>query len=318
MRAAVLDGYGGPERLAVREIDAPEPGVGELLIRVRAASVNPLDGKIRRGRLRFLRPARFPLVPGYDAAGEVVAVGPEVSRFAPGDFVFAMLDRPHGGACAQYAVTSETSAARLPPSLTFEEAAALPLAGLTALQALRDRGELAAEERALIVGAAGGVGHFAVQIAKAFGAQVTAVASGRNLPFLWQLGADRAIDYTRADWTADDGTFEVVFDTVGAGSFPAAAPLLAEDGIYVSTLPGAGALSWVVRSAVSALWGDRRRARLVAVRPSGDDLAHLARLVAQGQLRPMIDKVFPLSEIARAHALSEGGHVRGKIVIAVD
>lgn len=318
MKAAVLDGYGGTERFSLREVDAPEPGVGELLIRVRAAAVNPIDVRIRRGRLRFLRPARFPLILGYDAAGEVVAVGPEVSRFTPGDFVFAMLDRPHGGAYAQYAVTSETSAAPLPPSLTLDEAAALPLAGLTALQALRDQGGIEAGERVLIVGAAGGVGHFAVQIAKALGAQVTAVASGRNLPLLWELGADRTIDYTRADWTADEGTFEVVFDAVGAGSFPTASPLLAEEGVYVSTLPGPGALSWVVRSAVSALWGDRRRARVVMVRPNGENLAYLARLAAQGQLKPKIEKIFPLAEIARAHELSEGGHVRGKIVLAVD
>lgn len=318
MRAAVLDAYGGPEGFSFREIAAPEPGVGEVLIRVRAAAVNPIDWKIRRGSLRFLRPARFPLVLGFDAAGEVVAVGPEVSRFAPGDFVFAMLDRPHGGAYAQYAVTSETTAAPLPPTLSFEEAAALPLAGLTALQALRDRGGLTAGERSLIVGAAGGVGHLAVQIAKALGAEVTAVASGRNLPFLWQLGADRTIDSTRAAWTEDDGTFEVVFDAVGAGTFPAAAPLLADHGVYVSTLPGPAAFSWVAKSAFSALWGDRRRARLVVVKPSGDDLVDLARLAALGQLKPAIERVFPLAEVGRAHELSEGGHVRGKLVLAVD
>ncbi|HEV3459286.1 MAG TPA: NADP-dependent oxidoreductase, partial [Thermoanaerobaculia bacterium] len=171
MRAAVLTGYGGVERLELREVHRPEPGPGQLLVRVRAAGVNPIDWKIRQGRLRLLLPARFPLVLGFDVAGEVAAVGPEVGDFAPGDPVFAMLDSRHGGGYADYAIAGQAAAAPKPEALSWEEAAAVPLAALTALQALRDLGDLQPGEHLAVTGAAGGVGHFAVQLAAALGAR---------------------------------------------------------------------------------------------------------------------------------------------------
>ncbi|MFL6236461.1 MAG: NADP-dependent oxidoreductase [Thermoanaerobaculia bacterium] len=175
MKAAVIDAYGGSDRLQVREVPEPgEPGPGQIRLRVRAASVNPIDWKMRRGGLRFVMPAKFPLVLGYDVAGEVDAIGPEVTRFQVGDAVFGLVDpRSPGGAYAEMALARESSLAALPQSLSFEETAALPVAGLTALQALRDKGELVAGETVVVNGASGGVGHLAVQIAHTVGAQVT-------------------------------------------------------------------------------------------------------------------------------------------------
>jgi len=219
MRAAVIDGYGGPDRFEIREVEKPSPGPGQLLVRVRAASVNPVDWKLRKGSLRFVRPARFPLILGYDVAGEVEAIGAEVSHFAPGDPVYASTDNPHGGGYAEYVLVGEAATALKPASLTFEEAAAVPLASLTALQALRDKGEVAEGERLLVNGGAGGVGHFAVQIGKALGARVVAVASGRNQEFLRELGADRGIDYEEEDFATDEENYHIVFDTVGNATY---------------------------------------------------------------------------------------------------
>ncbi len=226
MRAAVLTGYGGVERLELREIPRPEPGAGQLLVRVRAAGVNPIDWKIRQGKLRLLLPARFPLVLGFDVAGEVVTVGPEVADFAPGDAVHAMLDGRHGGGYAEYAVVGQAAAALKPEALTWEEAAALPLAALTAWQALRDLADLQPGERVAVTGAAGGVGHFAVQIAAALGARVTAVAGPGHQDLVRRLGAHRTVDYTREDFTAldddeDEAGGAAAADAVGGA--PAAA-----------------------------------------------------------------------------------------------
>jgi NADPH:quinone reductase-like Zn-dependent oxidoreductase len=332
MRAAVLTGYGGVERLELREVDRPEPGSGQLLVRVLAAGVNPIDWKIRQGRLRLLMPARFPLVLGFDVAGEVAAVGPEVADFAPGDPVFAMLDSRHGGGYAEYAVTGQAAAAPKPEALSWEEAAAVPLAGLTAFQALRDAGGLQPGERAAVIGAAGGVGHFAVQIAAALGARVTAVAGPDHQDFVRRLGARRAVDYTREDFTAldaeagsgnesgdDSASYEVIFDAAGAYHFAACEPALTAGGTYVTTQPGPAILLAQLRTALSRLI-DRRgahRAAVVHTRSRGGDLSALADLVAAGRLRPAIDRVYVLDEVRQAHTASQSGHPRGKIVLRV-
>jgi NADPH:quinone reductase-like Zn-dependent oxidoreductase len=334
MRAAVVTAYGGVERLELRAVDRPEPGSGQLLVRVLAAGVNPIDWKIRQGRLRLLMPARFPLVLGFDVAGEVAAVGPEVAAFAPGDAVFAMLDSRHGGGYAEYAVIGQAAAAAKPEALTWEEAAAVPLAGLTALQALRDIGDLQPGERAAVTGAAGGVGHLAVQIAAALGARVTAVAGPDHQDFVRRLGARRAVDYTREDFTAldadadsagadepggDSSSYEVIFDAAGATSFAASEPALTAGGTYVTTRPGPAIFLAQVRAALSRLI-DRhgtRRAAVVHTRPHGGDLSALADLIAAGRLRPAIDRVYPLDEVRQAHTASQGGHPRGKIVLRI-
>lgn len=318
MKAAVIDGYGGADRFVVCEMEKPEPGPGQLLVRVRATSVNPLDWKMRKGALRFLRRSRFPLILGYDVAGEVEAVGAEVSRFEPGDPVYAFVGGDKGGGYAEYALVGEEAAAPKPERLSFEEAAAVPLAALTALQALRDRGELAEGERLLVNGAAGGVGHFAVQIGKVLGAGVVGVASGRNQDFLRELGAGRGIDYEQEDFTTDEGSYHVVFDAVGTASFKKCDLILEEGGVYVTTSFEPRIAVQGLISPVAGLFGPVRRARAVMVKPSGEDLALLGRWIETGKLRPYVEEVFRLERIADAHAYSESGHVRGKLVVRIE
>jgi NADPH:quinone reductase-like Zn-dependent oxidoreductase len=320
MRAAVIDGYGGSERLVVRDVPDPgPPGPGQVLVRVRAASVNPIDWKIRQGGMRLIMPAQFPLVLGYDLAGEVVEVGPEVTRFQPGDAVFGGLDvRRQGGSYAELALARDTALALKPEALSFEEAAALPLAGLTALQALRDKGELAAGERVLVNGASGGVGHLAVLIAFALGARVTGVTSRRNLAFVQSLGAHEVIDYEEEDFSDRDDAWDVIFDAVANHTYTDCEPALARDGgIYVTTLGSPKLMAWIGLTALGGLFGQGKRARMVINKFKAEDLAVLTHLVGQGRLHPEIQEVFPLEHIRAAHDASEAGHVRGKIVVRV-
>jgi len=318
MKAAVIDGYGGSDRLEVREVPDPQPpGPGQVLVRVRSASVNPLDWKVRNGGMRLLMPARFPLVLGFDAAGEVVAIGPEVTRFQPGDPVFGNADvSRHGGCFAELVLMREASLAAKPDFLSFEQAAALPVAGQTALQALRDTGELVAGEKLLINGASGGVGHFAVQIAVALGARVTAVASGRNQEFLRQLGAQETIDYEEEDFAGRDEAWDVILDAAATRQYADCEPSLARNGgIYVTTLPGPKHFVWIGLTALGSLFGQPKRARAIFLKHRAEDLEVLARMAGQGKLRPVLAEVYPLERIAAAQDHSESGHVRGKVVV---
>jgi NADPH:quinone reductase-like Zn-dependent oxidoreductase len=320
MKAAVIDGYGGSGRLQIREVPEPAaPGPGQVLLRVRAAGINPVDWKIRQGSLRLVMPVKFPAVLGGDVAGEVEAVGPEVTRFQPGDAVYGGADpRSLGGAYAERVLTRESSLAVKPASLSFEAAAALPVAAMTALQALRDKGELAAGEAVVINGASGGVGHLAVQLAAALGARVSGVSSHRNLDFVRSLGAQEAIDYEEEDFAGRDGAWDVIFDALGNRSYQDCEPSLASDGgIYVTTAVGPRPLLNALFTGLSGLFGQKKRARWIVAKPTTEDLTLLARLVDQGRVRPVIQEVFPLEEAGRAHDLSETGRVRGKLVLRV-
>lgn len=312
MKAVVYRKPGPPEVLEYA--DAPEPAVSAhaLLVRVHAVGVNPVDWKMRRMRLR---PPwqRFPVIPGSDLAGEVVRVGPKVARFRPGDAVFGMLSPFAGGACAEYAALPEASAAQKPDNLTFVEAAAIPIAGLAALQALRDVGRLEPGQRVLVNGASGGVGTFAVQIAKALGTEVTGVTSAANAEFVLGLGADRVLDYRSQDFTTLGDRYDVIFDAVATRSFRACAAALAPRGTYVSTLP---APSTIAQMVVGPVLGGKR-AGVLFLRGRGADLDALRKMVEAGKLRPHIDRTFALRDTAQAHALSETGHARGKLVIRV-
>lgn len=312
MRAMFYRRPGPPDVLEYG--DLPEPAISDrqILVKVHAAGVNPVDGKMRRLRIRppWLR---FPIIPGSDLAGEVVRVGRKVTRFRPGDPVYAMLSPFSGGACAEYAAVPEDRAARKPANLTFEEAAAVPVAGLAALQALRDLGKVRRDQQALINGASGGVGSFAVQIANAYGARVTAVASSNNIDFVKSLGADRVIDYRLQDFIQSDARYDLIFDTVASRSFRECMPVLSPRGVYVSTLPSAGTILRMVIGPIVR----GRRAKLLNVRARGTDLDTLTQLIEAGTVRPYIDRIFPLPKTADAHAYSEAGHTRGKLVIHV-
>ncbi len=317
MKAVVIQNYGDAGRLELRDVADPEPGPDEILVRVRAAGVNPLDWKIRQGHLRFfLRPA-FPYVLGSDVAGEVVSTGILAKRFKPGDRVFGFCNPRRGGAYAELAVVKQTAAARKPDSLDFPEAASLPLAGCAALQSLRDLGGVTEGANVLILGGAGGVGHFAVQIARALGAVTTATCGPANVEFLRSLGADFVIDYTRQDFRASRDRFDVIFDAVGKSSFPACRRLLALAGTYVTTLPGPDLFLWLPVQWISKMFGRAKQARLLMVRPNSDDLAYLGQLADEGKLKPTVSLRLPLDQAAEAHRASEAGHTRGKIVLDI-
>ena len=313
MRAIGLRRYGPPEVLETLEVERPEPAPEGVLIRVAAAGVNPADCLLRSGALRFVARQKMPFVPGADVAGVVEAVGPGVRRFGVGDPVHAMLPSTAGGGYAEYAVASEATVAAMPPGLTFAEAAAVPLAALTALQALRDKANLAAGSRVLVNGASGGVGTFAVQISGAMGARVTAVSSGRNADLVRGLG-EEFVDYTREDATAGEVRHDVVFDAVNVLAFRKARRVVRPNGVFVTVNPFIGRLSpgWLAR------FRDGRRIESVLVKPDGGDLETIGAWISAGDVRTVIDRSYPLAEAAEAHRYSESRRARGKIILVVD
>jgi NADPH:quinone reductase-like Zn-dependent oxidoreductase len=317
MKAVVIDGYGGSDVLHVREVATPVAHPGEVLIRVRAAGVNPVDWKIRRGDIRPFVPRRFPFIPGGDIAGEVETLGEGASRFRPGTPVFALCGAARGGGYAEFVAVKEDRLARKPEAWSFEEAAAVPIAGLTALQALRDLGGLGEGQSVLVNGASGGVGHLAVPIARVLGARVVAATCGpRNVDFVRALGADPVLDYTHDDFTRRSDSYDVIFDAVATSSFPACRLVLKPAGTYIATLPSPSVLFWSAAQAFRL--GPHQRARFIHVKASGVDLDYLARLADDGRLRPTLDRVLPLDQVREAHTASEGGHTRGKIVLKID
>lgn len=318
MRAILMRGHGGPKVLRTEEVERPEARGKKVLIEVRAAGVNPVDWRIRRGELRPVSALMPRRVPGRDVAGVVAAVGNEVHGFAVGDRVFAMLDGASGGGYAEYAVAGEDAIAAMPNNLSFEEAAAVPLAALTAVQAIRDAphacdtGELA-RRKVLVNGASGGVGTFAVQFAKISCAEVTAVCSAESATLAGELGADHVLDYEEEDFARHEERYDVIFDVVGNRSFGACRLALRPAGVYVTTEPGPrNFLSQV------ATIPAHKKACVVLVKPSGEDLSLLKQLFEAGRLRVVLDSVYPLEEATEAHAHGETGHARGKIVLRVD
>lgn len=314
MRAITYQRYGGPEHLTLVDVPRPTPGHGQLLVRVIASSVNPIDWKRASGRLRLIMPVSFPAVPGFDIAGEVAELGPGVTEFAIGDLVHARIGAPQGGASAEFAVAGVDVVAPMPAGMDPGEAAGLPLAGMTALQALRDRAGLpltGARERVLIVGASGGVGHLAVQIARAAGATVVGVCSGRNAALVLGLGAHEVIDYTQPDPYRDTQPFDIVLDCVAGDPSPWL-PLLAAGGRYVSCMPEARTF---LRGALNVLTS--KQVRVVMLKSRAADLRILDRMVEAGQLRVVVDRRLKLEQLAQAWERSLSGRTVGKIVIEV-
>jgi NADPH:quinone reductase-like Zn-dependent oxidoreductase len=320
MKAVVIDQYGTSNRLRLGEVERPKPKAGEVLIRVHAAGVNPIDWKIRRGLFRPLLWLKFPIILGCDVAGVVEEIGPDVTRFRPGDPVFGLLGpRRHGpGGYAEYAVAPVPAVALKPQSLSFEEAASMPVAALTALQSLRDLGRLQPGGSVLINGASGGVGTFALPIARALGAaRVTGVCGPRNLELVRSLGADAVIDYRQADFTHQPERYDVILDAVAMSSFRACRPILTPSGTYVTSLPMPGAMLWGAVLPAARLFGYRKRALIVVAKARSADLEFLGRLADEGKLRPVLDRVLPLEEARAAHDFSETERARGKIVLRV-
>lgn len=307
MRTVVYEKYGPPEVLELREVPSPVPAEGEVLVQVRAAALNPKDSLIRKGKFRYLAPDRLPRGLGYDVSGVVGAIGKGVTRFSVGDEVFGMKQAWAGGTVAEEVCLLEGELAKKPAKMTFEEAAATPLAALTALQALRDEGRLEQGQRVLINGGSGGVGVFAIQVARALGAKVTTLSSARNFELCRSLGAEETWDYaTRKDLGHG---WDVFFDVFGNRSFGAVRPALVPGGTYVTTVPS------VQNAALHVVTRFGRRARLVVVKSKAEDLEVLAKWVEQGKLKAVIDRVVSLDEVGLGQAYVETKRARGKVVV---
>jgi NADPH:quinone reductase-like Zn-dependent oxidoreductase len=341
MKAVVYHKYGSPDVLQHEEIEKPAPEDNEVLIRVRAASVNPLDLGELKGvpyifRIVFglrkpevTRPGR----PGVDVAGIVEAVGRNVNHFKPGDEVFGVcISNPqasgvkvwvhHQGAFAEYACVPESTLVLKPNNVTFEQAASVSVAALTALQGLRNRGNIQPGQKVLIHGAGGGVGTFAVQIAKSFGADVTAVSSTGNLDMVRSIGADQVIDYTQEDFTKSGQHYDLIFDCYANHPLSACKRVLNPGGIYVgvgapATGGGIGILTRLIQMLVFSRLRSKKLVTFLA-KPSKDDLIILRELMATGKVTPVIDRSYRLSEVPEAIRYLKQGHARGKVVITLE
>lgn len=301
MKAAVYTKTASGKVLEIRELAEPVPKDKEVLIRVRAASINPLDWRMKSQR------------PGVDVAGEVIAVGRRVTKFKPGDAVFGT----GRGAFAEYACASQDRVVPKPEGVSFEQAAAVPVAGLTALQGLRDKGHLQQGQKVLINGAAGGIGTFAVQIARSLGADVTGVCSTNNVELVSSLGAGRVIDYTRNDFTQDNGRYDLLLDNVGNRTLSEMRRVLGPNG--KCAMAGAPKDLWavLVRVLKAFAWSPflKQKFTFFIAKMNRDDLMTLSSLIGAGTVTPVIDRCYPLNEAAAAIAYVEGGHARAKVVI---
>jgi NADPH:quinone reductase-like Zn-dependent oxidoreductase len=314
LKAFLSERYGPPETLRLAEVATPAPGAHAVLVRVLAVSVNPADWHCLRGKPYFARATLGLLRPKYtilggDIAGRVEAVGGGVTRFRPGDAVYAnLLDHGFGG-FAEYASVPVDVLASKPPSLSFEEAAAVPMAGVTALQGLRRHGDIGVGQRVLVNGASGGVGHFAVQIARSYGAEVTGVTSTGNRDFVRSLGADHVVDYTGEDFTRTGRAWDRILDAVGNRSV---------SDLRRALVPG-GTCAVVGFTTVGKLLDvslrGGRRIRMVTARANAEDLELLGALVEAGKLRPAIDRRYPFRALPEAIRYLEEGHARGKVVL---
>jgi NADPH:quinone reductase-like Zn-dependent oxidoreductase len=323
MKAVVYSNYGSPDVLKCEEIEKPTAGDNEVLIRVRAASVNPYDWHFMRGTPYMVRIMAGLFKPkdkrlGVDVAGQVEAVGGNVTQLKPGDEVFGACR----GAFAEYACASESALVKKPDNVTFEQAASVPIAAFTALQGLRDKGHLQPGQKVLINGAAGGVGTFAVQIAKWFGAEVTGVCSTRNVDMVRSIGADRVIDYTQENFTKSGQRYDLFFDGVGNHSLSACRRVLNPKGIYVpfggsSDRWMIGPLARMLKTLVLSRFVSQTLVIFFLAKASKEDLIVMHELMAAGKVTPVIDKCYKLSEVPEAIRYLEEGHARGKVVITL-
>lgn len=313
MRAMTLDSYGLAPK--VTELPLPTPGPQQVRVRVRATSINPIDWKQANGEARPILGAKFPgFIPGYDLAGEVDALGPGVTGFTVGQRVHTRLSGRSGGASAEFVLAGLDVLQPIPEGVDFAQAAGLPLAGMTALQGLRDACRLplsGATQRVLIIGASGGVGHLAVQLASAAGAEVTGVCSTKNAELVRRLGAKHVIDYTRPDAWNGQGPFDVIYDCVGSspGEF---LPRLTERGRFASCLPGPAVFAHAALNLVRS-----KQVLPVLLSPNAADLFVLDSYFARRQLEVVIDSRFPLAELGAAWARSRSGRVAGKVIVEV-
>lgn len=318
MQAVVIDAYGPPEVLEQRDLEKPSPGDFEVMVEVHASSINPVDWKLRRGDLKLLIPRKFPRVPGIDFSGVVIAAGNGVKRVKAGDAVFGMTNpfTTTYGSYAEYAIAAHDSLAIKPEAISFTDAAALPVAGLTAYKAINKQIKLKAGNRIFINGASGGVGSLAVQMAKRAGGYVVASCSESNIDFVRSLGADEVHDYAKWVPNPAEEKFDSIFDVAAKLSFAKVKHVLTGNGTYVTTVPALSLMPKLLSSAV--LPGQKARFVLAGSGSLVDaELVEVANLVSSGHVKPVIQKVISLAEIQEAHKEAEHEHARGKTVIKI-
>lgn len=310
MKAVRIHSYGGPETLVYEEAPRPDAGPGDVLVRVHAAGVNPLDGKIREGRMRALFDYQMPLILGLDVSGVVAAVGSGVTNLKIGQDIYGVMDMSLSGSYAEYALGHAEMVAPKPKTLDYVQAASIPVVAMTAWQALFDVGGLSRGQTILVHAAAGGVGIFAVQFAKSKGARVIGTASTRNLDFVRDLGADEVIDYRATSFEQTVSNVDMILDTIGGDTRERSWSVLKTGGILVSIISS---------SPPSQEIAAQRGVRAVGMRmqPQADLLTEIAALLDSGQVKTVVEKVLPLAEARQAHELSQSGNTRGKVVLQV-
>jgi len=318
MKAIVYEKYGPPDVLQLKEVEKPTPKDNEVLVKVYATTVTPMDRRLRQPGMNIIaRMIAGPIKPknpilGTEFAGEIESVGNDVKRFKEGDQVYG--GAPPFGAHAEYVCMPENKVGIKPSNMTFVEAAGVTFAGTTALKYLREKGNIQEGQKVLVNGASGGVGTFAVQLAKYFGADVTGVCSTSNLEMVQSIGADKVVDYTKEDFTKTGQTYDIIFDTVGKRSFSQCKGSLNRGGIYLSTV---ASIPLLLQMLLTSKIGDKKA--VFALLPfTPEDLIFLKDAIEAGKVKTVIDRTYPLSEIAEAHRYSEKGHAKGKVVITVE
>jgi len=312
MKAIIFNGYGGPEKLEYVDVPDPRAGEGEILVKVAAASVNPVDWKVREGRLKFMTGKKFPLFAGSELSGVVEEVGEGVSEFVKGDRVFAGLTRK-GGAYAEYAVAQCEKVIKIPDSISHEEASTLAVAGVTPLQSFTRHFKVKKGDHVLVNGASGGVGTYAVQIAKVLGAQVTAVCSERNRELVLSLGADEVIDYNKEDFRKREQSYDVILDAAANAFFDDSKRSLKRGGMLIK-------LNISLKTIFLGFWTklfSSRKVKMILLKNDLKDFKWLIRHIDAGDIKVILDKTYPLEQAKEAQVYSQSGRARGKIVLTV-
>lgn len=317
MKAAIINEFGSPKVFEIEDVERPEIKPDQLLIKVHAVSVNPIDWKQRKGNHKLILGKPFPIVLGYDVCGVVVEVGKEISKFKKGDVVFGALDNKYGGALAEFALGHENCFALKPQNISELEAAAYPMVSLTSLQALRDIVNLKPGQTVLINGASGGVGHMTLQIAKLLGAKVIAVASDKSKEFINQFKPDEFIDYTKQDILKSDIKVDVFFDVFGNYTFPKTKKLLNPGGIYLN-LEYINTLKKMPVYWLHQLFSKGKKAKSLLMKHDSKDLERIAKWIEEGKIKVNIDKTFSLAQISEAHEYTQQGHNKGKNIVVID
>jgi len=312
MKAAFYNKYGSPDVLEIGELEKPKIKEDEILVQAYASSVNPVDWKIRKGDMKIFTGKKFPKGVGADTVGKITEVGEKVTGFNIDDEVYGKLSGFKGSAYAEFVVAKPEDLAPKPKNLGYNEAATVPLAALTAYQALVNQGGMTKNSKVLVNGCSGGVGHFAVQVAKELGADVTGVCSTKNTKLAKELGADKVIDYTKENIVKSKDKYDIIFDAVANQSYGKIKPILNKNGRYVTTLPSVGAILSPITGLLSS-----KKAKMINAKSNPQDLQRITKMIENGKVKPVIEKIYPLEDVREAHRHSETGRVVGKLALSI-